>query len=90
MNEKIYEFDAVIQKVEGIDGAYIEFPYDVKEAFGKGRVKVHASFDGYPYDGSFVKMKTPCHIIGIRKDIRAAIQKQPGDQIHVILKERSK
>lgn len=90
MNEKIYEFDAVIQKVEGIDGAYIEFPYDVKEAFGKGRVKVHASFDGYPYDGSLVKMKTPCHIIGIRKDIRAAIQKQPGDQIHVILKERSK
>lgn len=90
MNEKIYEFDAVIQEVEGIDGAYIEFPYDVKEAFGKGRVKVHASFDGYPYDGSLVKMKTPCHIIGIRKDIRAAIQKQPGDQIHVILKERSK
>ncbi|WP_416326275.1 DUF1905 domain-containing protein [[Eubacterium] hominis] len=90
MNEKIYEFDAVIQKVEGIDGAYIEFPYDVKEEFGKGRVKVHASFDGYPYDGSLVKMKTPCHIIGIRKDIRAAIQKQPGDQIHVILKERSK
>ena len=90
MNEKIYEFDAVIQKVEGIDGAYIEFPYDVKEEFGKGRVKVHAFFDGYPYDGSLVKMKTPCHIIGIRKDIRAAIQKQPGDQIHVILKERSK
>lgn len=90
MNEKIYEFDAVIQKVEGIDGAYIEFPYDVKEEFGKGCVKVHVSFDGYPYDGSLVKMKTPCHIIGIRKDIRAAIQKQPGDQIHVILKERSK
>lgn len=90
MNEKIYEFDAVIQKVEGIDGAYIEFPYDVKEEFGKGRVKVHVSFDGYPYDGSLVKMKTPCHIIGIRKDIRAAIQKQPVDQIHVILKERSK
>ena len=90
MNEKTYEFDAVIQKVEGIDGAYIEFPYDVKEEFGKGRVLVHATFDAHPYDGSLVRMKTPGHIIGIRKDIRARIQKQPGDSIHVTIKERSK
>lgn len=37
MNPKIYEFDAVLQKVDGIDGAYIEFPWDVKEEFQKGR-----------------------------------------------------
>lgn len=85
---KIYEFDAVIQKVPDIDGAYIEFPYDVKQEFGKGRVKVHATFDGEPYDGSLVKMKTPCHIIGVRKDIRAKINKQPGDTIHIVLQER--
>ena len=36
MNPKIYEFDAVLQKVDGIDGAYIEFPWDVKEEFQKG------------------------------------------------------
>ena len=90
MNDKTQEFDAIIQKVEGIDGAYIEFPYDVKAEFGKGRVMVHATFDGYPYDGSLVKMKTVNHIIGIRKDIRQVIQKQPGDKIHVTIKERSK
>ena len=90
MNDKTYEFDAIIQKVEGIDGAYIEFPYDVKAEFGKGRVMVHATFDGYPYDGGLVKMKTVNHIIGIRKDIRQVIQKQPGDKIHVTIKERSK
>ena len=90
MNDKTYEFDAIIQKVEGIDGAYIEFPYDVKAEFGKGRVMVHATFDGYPYDGSLLKMKTVNHIIGIRKDIRQVIQKQPGDKIHVTIKERSK
>jgi hypothetical protein len=33
-------------------------------------------------------MKTPCHIIGIRKDIRAKIGKQPGDTIKVTLIER--
>lgn len=88
MNQKIYEFDAVLLKVEDIDGAYIEFPYDVRKEFGKGRVKVHATFDGEPYDGSLVRMKTPVHIIGVRKDIRAKINKQCGEIIHVTIKER--
>lgn len=88
MNENVYEFDAVIKKVPDIDGAYIEFPYDVRTEFGRGRVKVHAEFDGEPYDGSLVRMKTPGHIIGLRKDIRAKIGKQPGDTVHVKLKER--
>lgn len=85
---KVYEFEAVILKVPDIDGAYIEFPYDVREEFGKGRVKVHATFDGEPYDGSLVRMKTQNHIIGIRKDIRAKINKQPGDSINVTITER--
>lgn len=87
MNTKTYEFDAKIKKVPDIDGAYVEIPFDVKAAFGKGRVKVHATFDGFPYDGSLVRMKTPCHILGLRKDIRAAIGKQPGDTVHVTLLE---
>ena len=85
---KAYEFDAVIQKVPDIDGAYVEIPFDVKATFGKGRVPVHATFDGEPYDGQLVKMGTPCHIIGIRKDIRAKIEKQPGDDVRVTLTER--
>ena len=60
----------------------------MREEFGKGRVKVRATFDGVPYEGSLVRMKTPGHILGIRKDIRAKIGKQPGDQVHVELKER--
>lgn len=88
MNKEVYEFDAEIKKVPDIDGAYVEIPFDVKETYGKGRVKVHASFDGAEYDGSLVRMKTPCHIIGLRKDIRAAIGKQPGDFVHVVLRER--
>lgn len=39
MNPKIYEFETVIQKVPDIDGAYSDFLYDVKDEFGKGRVK---------------------------------------------------
>ena len=88
MNENIYEFEVVIKKVPDIDGAYIEFPYDVRKVFGKGRVKVTATFDGVEYNGSLVKIGTPCHIIGIRKDIRKKIGKQPGDMIKVTIKER--
>lgn len=88
MNDKIYEFDAEIKKVPDIDGAYVEIPFDVRQEFGKGRVKVHAVFDGADYDGSIVLMGKPCHIIGLRKDIRAKIGKQPGDMVHVIIRER--
>ena len=88
MNEKVYEFEAVIKKVPDIDGAYVEFPYDVREEFGKGRVKVSATFDSVSYDGSLVVMGTPCHIIGLRKDIRAKIGKQAGDTVSVTVRER--
>ena len=87
MNIKKYSFDAIIKKVDGIDGAYVEIPFDVREEFGKGRVPVHATFDSEPYDGSIVKMGTPCHILGIRKDIRAKIGKQPGDTVNVTIIE---
>lgn len=86
--EKQYAFDAPLKKVPDMDGAYLEIPFDVKLVFGKGRVPVHATFDGEPYDGQLVRMGTPCHIIGVRKDIRAKIGKQPGDTIHVTLRER--
>lgn len=45
-------------------------------------------FDGAAYDGSLVRMQTPGHIIGLRKDIRSLIGKQPGDTVHVVITER--
>ena len=92
MSDKVYKFEAEIKKVPGIDGAYVEFPYDLKKEFGKGRLKVHVEFDGEPYDGSIVNMGikhedgSVCYIIGIRKDIRQKIGKQAGDKITVIIK----
>ena len=60
----------------------------MRSEFGRGRVKVTAEFDGVVYQGSLVRMKTPNHIIGLRKDIRAQIGKQPGDTVHVKIMER--
>ncbi|MGI6324724.1 MAG: DUF1905 domain-containing protein [Bacilli bacterium] len=85
---KVYEFEAIIKRAEDMDAAYIEIPFDVEAEFGKKKVAVTATFDDYKYDGILVRMKTKCHIIGIRKDIRAAIKKQPGDKIKVTIRER--
>ena len=82
------EFDAVILQNEDMDAAYVEVPFDIKTLFGKGRLAVHATFDGVPYDGQIVRMGTPCHIIGIRKDIRKRIGKSFGDVVHVTFQER--
>ncbi|MDE6964125.1 MAG: DUF1905 domain-containing protein, partial [Lachnospiraceae bacterium] len=65
------------------------FPYDIRKYFGRGRVRSHVTFVGAPYDGSIVNMGVKnddgsiCYIIGIRKDIRAQIGKQPGDRVFV-------
>ena len=95
MDAKVYEYEAVIEPSEiGKGGAYVAFPYDIRKEFGKGRVKVHATFDSEPYEGSIVNMgvKNPdgsiCYIIGILKDIRTKIGKQVGDTVWVTVRER--
>ena len=50
MNIHLYEFESKIYEAEQKGGAYVIFPYDVREEFGRGRVKVHVTFDGEPYD----------------------------------------
>ncbi|MCI8785896.1 MAG: DUF1905 domain-containing protein [Eubacterium sp.] len=95
METKRYEYDTKIQEVKDKGGAFVAFPYNVREEFHAGRAKVHVEFDGEPYDGSVVNMgvKNPdgsvCYIIGIRKDIRTKIRKQPGDSVHVVVWPRS-
>jgi hypothetical protein len=81
------KFTALIEKPDdGIDGGFVSIPFDVGKVYGtKGQVKVKAWFDGYPYRGVLANMGTGCHLIIIRKDIRQAIGKNPGDKITVEL-----
>lgn len=89
-----FEFDAVLYELpEG--GAYVVFPGDVRAIFGRGRVKVSASFDGVPYEGSVVNMglKNPdgsvCYVIGVLKAIRQKLGKGDGDVLRVTIEERA-
>ena len=88
-----YTFDAVLHEIPENGGAYVVFPWDIRKEFGKGRVKVHATFDGVPYDGSVVNMGVKdengeiCYVIGVLKAIRKELGKKDGDTIHVVIKE---
>ncbi len=86
-----FEYDAVLHETPDSGGAWVAFPGDIRRLFGKGRLKVHAEFDGIPYDGSVVNMgvKNPdgtvCYIIGVLKAIRTRLNKGDGDTVRVVI-----
>lgn len=83
-----YTFEA---KLEGSpdypNAAFVGVPFDVKETFGKSRVKIKATIDGIPYRGTLVKMKTPYHILIVIQEIRKKIGKTHGDIVSIELEE---
>ena len=89
-----FEYDEIIHETPDNGGAYVIFPWDIREVFEKGRVKVHAIFDGIPYDGSIVNMGIKdsqgnvCYVIGVLKSIREKLRKNDGDSIHIVIEER--
>lgn len=90
-----YEYDAILHENTDNGGAYVIFPWDLKKESGKGRMKVHAEFDGVPYDGSIVNMGlrnadgSVCYVIGVLKAIRKTIGKGDGDTIRVTVTDRA-
>ena len=89
-----FEYDEVIHETPDNGGAYVIFPWNIREVFGKGRVRVHAAFDGILYDGSIVNMGVKdsqgniCYVIGVLKSIREKLGKKDGDSVHIVIEER--
>lgn len=68
-------------------GVGFEIPFSVSEVYDtRGRLKIKAKFDGYPYRGSIAPMGGR-HILGVTKEIRRAISKGAGDIIKVEIEE---
>ena len=86
-----HRFTARIERSGDMDAAYVVVPIDIRREYGKGRLKVEATFDGVPYSGSVVNMGVKdadghiCYIIGITKAIRQRIGKTFGDTVEVTL-----
>lgn len=87
-----HRFRARIERSGDIDAAYVVVPVDIHKEYGKGRLKVEATFDGEPYRGSVVNMGVKdadgriCYIIGVTKAIRQRIGKSFGDSVDVTLR----
>lgn len=86
-----HRFTTTILRNGDMDAAYVIVPVNIKDVYGKGRLKVQATFDGVPYSGSVVNMGVKdadgniCYIIGITKAIRQKIGKSFDDMIDVII-----
>ena len=84
-------FATAILQNDGMDAGYVIVPVDIRKLYGRGRVKVRATFDGYPYSGSVVNMGLRdkdgniCYIIGVTKAVRKAIGKTFGDIVDVTI-----
>ena len=52
----IHQFTATVERSSDMDAAYVRVPIDIKKEYGKGRLKMKATFDGEPYSGSVVNM----------------------------------
>ncbi len=85
MNEKSHRFEAVIIGGES-GGAGVVVPLAVEEIFGtRGRVPVIVTYDGHAYRGSMVPMGGR-HLVAMTKAVRAAIGKDVGDTVQVVLR----
>ena len=50
MNEKIYEYDEIIHSIPEKGGAYVIFPWNIREEFGRGRfcLLYYRYYESYP------------------------------------------
>ncbi len=83
------EFTAIIRQKDGMNAAFVEFPFSAEELFGKrGQVKVRVLFDDHvEYRGSLAPMGGTGHLLGLTQAVRSRLGKSFGDLVKVWIEE---
>lgn len=89
LKNKPITFFAEIQQHQDINAAFVNFPFDTVELFGKkGQVKVNVLLDDkMVYRSSLANMGGGCHRLGLTQAIRKELGKTFGDIVEVKLWE---
>ena len=89
--DKKFEYTSVLVK-GSFNGIYVQFPFDSRKEFGTGKpVRVKATFEGREYVMNLLPNGSGGHWLHLKKEIRDAIGKQEGDDVHVtVQREYSK
>jgi len=83
------KFTAKLQKNPGTGGwTCVIWPESTKFFKTKGLVKVSGTIDGHPFKSSFMALGDGRHMLPVKAEIRAVINKQVGDTVTVNLQKR--
>ncbi|MFZ1811994.1 MAG: DUF1905 domain-containing protein [Candidatus Saccharimonadales bacterium] len=85
----VAQFTATIQKSPHKGGwTYLIWPESTKVFGTKGAVKVRGTFDGEPFQSSFMAMGGGVHMLPITGAVLKKIGKTVGNEVVVVIEER--
>ena len=90
---RTFEYDTTLHEVPERPGAYVVFPWDIREVFGRVRWPVPVTCDGEPYDGTSLNRGDKdedgnvCYVIGVLKAIRVRLCIRDVDPVNVVVTE---
>ncbi len=77
-------FRAILETDDESAFTYIKIPFDVKTVFGKARLPVRVTVNGYAYRSTLAPYGG-VHYLGVNQTVRAAAKVKVGDRVDVTL-----